>query len=158
MSLSHSLITVHPWRWSDVVFSRSRRMFETIFAHQYAPFEPAASFGFTAGQFLPCQKSPSQKTISFADGKTMSGLPGIDSTFFLNRKPARHNSRRRITSCSVSRRQFRRFARLAVGEAGESPLKEGVLRAIEITGSSIWILRLLAMQIPVNSGLVERRR
>jgi hypothetical protein len=75
----------------------------------------------------------------------MSGLPGIASTFFLNRKPDRHSSRLRITSCCVSRLVLRRFARLLALEAGESPLKEGVFRAIKITGSSIWILHRLAM-------------
>ena len=130
MSLSQSLITVQPARFSDAVCSRSRLIFEAIFARQYAAFEPTASFFVSAGQFLPCQKSPSQKTITFDDGKTMSGLPRIVSTFFLKRKPERHSSRRKISSCSVSRLVLRRFARLLFFEEGESPLNEGVIRAV----------------------------
>src|SRR5207302_8504013 len=44
----------------------------------------------------------------------------------------------KTNSCKVSRLLLRRFARLLVWEAGESPSKEGVFRAIEITCRSIW--------------------
>src|SRR5437868_1114923 len=106
-------------------------MLEYIFAGQYAALDPRASFFLSRSQFRPCQKSPSQKMANRSDGNTMSGLPGNASTFFLKRRPERHNSRRNSTSCKVSRLLFWRLARLLVSEAGTSPLKEGVFRAIK---------------------------
>jgi hypothetical protein len=60
--------------------ARSRSIFRAIFAGQYRGFVPRSSLGLSVFQFLPCQKSPSQKTATRARLNTMSGLPGSEDT------------------------------------------------------------------------------
>jgi hypothetical protein len=91
---------------------------------------PSLSFARSPDQFRPCQKSPSQKTTTRTVLKTISGLPGRVLTFLRYRSPIRHNLRRKINSCFVSRLRLARLARELAVDAGKRPSKDGTLLVI----------------------------
>lgn len=65
-------MTVQPLARSTRSTRLSRRLLESIFSLQYLMFDR----GRRNLLGLPCQKSPSVKTTTFACGKTKSGRPG----------------------------------------------------------------------------------
>ena len=68
----HNRITVQPLARSARSIRLSRRLLQRIFSLQYLTFDRGRR-NFLG---LPCQKSPSVKTTTFACGKTKSGQPG----------------------------------------------------------------------------------
>jgi hypothetical protein len=99
---SHTRMTRHPRRRSFAKFRTSRDRVRSIFCCQKGD-----SRCFHTGYRKPCQKSPSTKTTNFADGNTMSGLPGRVRTFFRYLKPRRVSSLRTAISRRVSKPRIR---------------------------------------------------
>ncbi len=120
MSDSQSRNTFQPRRWRSWSSNLSRWILAPIFFVQYKALAPLCSLCFRAGQFLPCQKSPSQKTTTRCFVKTMSGLPGRSLTFFRKRRPIPHSTWRSCISHFVSMDLVADKTRLAVGDEAVS--------------------------------------
>ena len=80
-------MTFHPRDRSFLKFRRSRARFVRSLSRQNGE-----SLCSHAGKRQPCQKSPSTNTATFSELKTMSGRPGSDRTWRLNRRPWTRNS------------------------------------------------------------------
>ncbi len=132
-SVSQNRSTFHPAASSARSFSRSRSALRRTLATQYAELWPWLSIARRRSRSRPCQKSPSQKTTRRSRGNTISGRPGSPGTWMRYRKPRRQSSRRRASSQRVFfLRLAPRAAADALSEAGRSPVKEGVLRLVDL--------------------------
>src|SRR6266496_1338999 len=103
-------------------------MLYLILLIQYVALEPAFSRARRVLQFLPCQKSPSQKTATRDLMKTTSGRPGSLATCRRYRRPSEDSAFRSCCSALVLADRLRLFTCDAVREDGRKPMYEGAVR------------------------------
>ena len=109
-SHSHTVNTCHPSAVSFRRFLVSRFLFASSFGIQYARFDFGLCDGFW--HLWRCQKHPCTKIAFLRLGNTMSGVPGRDRSWSLNRNPARCNTDRNFFSGFVSPDRIRRIRAL----------------------------------------------
>lgn len=127
MSVSQMRITTQPARLSSPRCRRSRRLFASIFAVQYCAFQPTRSLSRKVAQRRPCQKSPSQKTQTFARLNTKSGRPGRVATRRAGRSPALRNSCHSSASARPPFEVFLALRREWAADWARSPLNDADL-------------------------------
>jgi len=141
ISFSQNRTTCHPILCNSFVCIMSRLIFVSIFWIQYWAFFLYFNSLLNFFQFLPCQKSPSQKTTTLAELKTKSGFPGSFLTCNLYRRPSRHTWFRKINSTRVFLLLFRLFISEDSADDGVNESYRGDLIVVSKTLTRYQLLR-----------------